>query len=195
MSEKEVAAALNEIAEVPLSDHERTLIGLVLEERSRDLCDLAAIRSKLSSIATQLTQILKRWRSGNRNECVDDALECREQILELLAPDLNDKEPLGRHMFHAQIIEREIFKGAGLNFDQCKAAVSRMVGAIDVPNLDAASDPKLQELTHIRRVVLPKAFEKLTEFENEADSSTPAKATRLLEAAIATLKGKPKKQS
>lgn len=111
-----------------------------------------------------------------------------------MAPDLNDKEPLGRHMYLAQIIELETFNSAGLNFDEYKAAVSRMVGAIDVPNLDAESDPRLQELTHVRRVVLPEAFEKLSEFENELDSSSPTKASRLLKEAVAALKKKPIKQ-
>lgn len=195
LSEKEVAAALKEIAGVPLSDHARTMLGVLLVSRSEELCDLAAIRSRLASIAAQVAQVLKRWRTGARDECVRDALECREQILDLMAPDLNDKEPLGRHMYLAQIIELETFNSAGLHFDEYKAAVSRMVGAIDVPNLDAESDPKLQELTHIRRVVLQEAFEKLTEFENELDSASPTKASRLLEEAVAALKMKPIKQA
>lgn len=116
--------------------------------------------------------------------------ECLCKIFDLLPAD--PKDPLFYHAFLSNLIASEL-AGKGLNFDAHKAAVSRMVAAIDVPNPDAESDPNLQELTHIRRVSLQAAFEALTEFENEADGSEEGNAARHLQTAIAALKGKPKK--
>ncbi len=191
MSEQEVAAAMKEIAAVPLSDHDRTLMGVLLAGRSEELCDPVALRSQLASIAAELTRALGLWNSGDKRKCQQEVSECQSKIFDLLPAD--PKDPLFCHAFLSNLIESEL-EAKGLTFDAHKAAISRMVAAIDVPNPGAESDPRLQELTHIRRVVLQDAFEKLTEFENEADGSTEkANAARHLQAAIAALKGKANK--
>lgn len=191
MSEQEVAAALKEIAEVPLADHDRTLIGVLLEARSEELCNPAALHSELSSIATELARALELWNSGSKGECQREVHECLCKIFDLLPAD--PKDPLYCHSFLSNLIGSQL-QTAGLTLNTHKAAIGRMVAAIDVPNPDAESDPKLQELTHIRGVILHRAYWNLIEFENEADSPTKkSEAARLLKAAIAALKGKPEK--